>query len=154
MRQVRFYQTEQAAKAVEPLLAAACGIREIYLYKCRDHDMFMASDEDTGNFLRHRHTGKMFNAVYWDVLAVEQPEPRVYPDMARLYSTEQQLLQRRLVPGSLHAIQSHVYQAHVEDGLMLFAFDVYQGQCVPVVVNEEQIVATYRTTYGQSKLVG
>lgn len=154
MRSVRFYKTEEAARAVEPVLAADCGVSTVFLYKCRDHEMFMASDEDSGNFLRHRHSGTMYNSIYWDMITVDKTEPRVYPDMARMYSREQQILQSRLVAGSLSAAHSHIYSVVVGDDKQLFAFDVYQGDCAPVVINDEQYIADYHMTFGQSKLIG
>lgn len=154
MRQVRFYSTEEQATSVEKTLARAAGVREVFIYKCRDHDMFMASDEDSGSFLRHKQAGTMFNAVYWATLEIERPEPRVYYNTTKMYSTEQQLLQSRLALGALNAVQTHIYRLTDDEGPVLFVVDQYQGQFMPVTHGGELDLAEYYSTYGQSKLPG
>ena len=154
MRQVRFYKTEQDATSVEKTLALAAGVREVFLYKCRDHDMFIASDEDSGSFLRHKQAGTMFSAVYWETFKIETPEPRVYYNTTKMYSAEQQILQARLAVGVLNSTQCHVYKLVDDEGPVLFAVDQYQGQFMPVTHGGELDLAEYYTTYGQSKLPG
>jgi len=154
MRQVRFYQTEEIARQVETAMAPAAGVTEVFLYKCRDYDMFIATDEDNASFLRHRQAGTMFNCVYWETFRIEQPEPRVYYNTTKMYSTEQQLLQARLAVGVLNATQVHIYKLVDDEGHVLFVVDQYQGKFMPVTHGGEMDLAEYYTTYGQSKLPG
>lgn len=154
MRDVRFYESEETARAVELTLAPAAGVEEVFLYKCRDCELFIATDEDNASFLRHRQAGKLFYAVFWATIEAAYPSPRVYYDTTRMYSTEQQLLQSRLSVGNLNAVQAHVYQLTDREGTVIFVVDQYRGQFLPVDHKSETVLARYYTTYCQSKLPG
>lgn len=154
MRHIRFYKTERDACRVEQELAPAAGIAQVFLYKCRDHELFMATDEDHSSFLRHRQAGIMYNAVYWTTLEIDPSLPRIYFCTTKMYSTEQQILQSRLAVGILNAIHAHIYRFEDDEGPVFYVVDQYRGQCLPVGHKDTVMVAEYYTTFGQMKLPG
>lgn len=154
MRHVRFYKSEDAAKQAETTLALSAGIEQVFIYKCRDKDLWYASDEDTGSFIRFRQYNQLWFGVYWDTLCIEPPAPRIYETTTQMYSTEQQLLQARIAPQLLTGCHSHIYTFHIHGIRMLCVVDQYRGQCMPINTNDGLVIADYYATYGQTKLPG
>lgn len=154
MRHIRFYRSEQAATQAETTLATQAGIEQVFIYQAREDDMWFASDEDTGSFIRFKQYNKLWSGLYWKTLTFEPPAPRIYETTTQMYSTEQRLLQARLAPQLLTACHSHIYTFHIHGIRMLCVVDQYRGQCMPIDTEDGIVVAEYYATYGQTKLPG